>query len=213
MGNAPPFYSLPSRMSINPSPSLRLHMRQQRRAIPSQQRQHAALSLLSELFHHPLFKRAKHIACYLDNDGEISLNLVIQYLWKTRKHCYLPALHPQKTGLYFLPYTADTCLRNNRFGIAEPCALSTARPPWALDLVLMPLVAFDQLGHRLGMGGGFYDASFAYLKQRQHPRPHLLGVAFECQHLPQLPHINSWDIPLQGAVTECGSYTFEAQSS
>ncbi len=193
----------------DPSQQLRLFMRQQRRNISTQQRCRAAAQLAFNIAHHPLLKTAKHVACYLENDGEISLEPLIQRLWQTRKHCYLPVLHPFKRGLLFLPYTPNTRLRNNRFGIAEPCEPHLARRAWALDVVLTPLLAFDQQGHRLGMGGGFYDASFAYLKQRRFcQRPTLLGVAFECQRTLELPHINPWDIPLQGAVTETACYQF-----
>ena len=71
-----------------------------------------------------------------------------------------------------------------------------------LDLVLVPLVAFDDRGNRLGMGGGYYDQTFAFLSQRQHyRRPTLLGVAYEFQRLVALP-VQAWDIPLDGVATE-----------
>lgn len=194
---------------LTPTQQLRFSMRQQRRAISAKQRHYAAQHLALNLFRHPLFRRAKHLACYLENDGEISLEPVIQRIWQSRKQCYLPVLHPLKRGLCFLPYSPETALRPNRFGILEPYDLRLARPVWALDLVLTPLVAFDEQGHRLGMGGGFYDASFAYLPQRRYlQRPKLLGVAFEIQHLAALPQVKQWDIPLSGAVTEAASYQF-----
>jgi 5-formyltetrahydrofolate cyclo-ligase len=91
----------------------------------------------------------------------------------------------------------------NRFGIAEPDVnWRHAKPAWALDLILMPLVAFDIQGNRLGMGGGFYDRSLAYLNRRKVWRkPYLMGTAFELQKFTQLPHA-SWDIPMNGIMTE-----------
>jgi len=69
---------------------------------------------------------------------------------------------------------------------------------------LMPLVAFDSSGNRMGMGGGFYDRSFAYLRQRrQWCKPHLLGTGFELQRIENLP-CQPWDIPLHSVVTERG---------
>ena len=94
----------------------------------------------------------------------------------------------------------------NEFGIPEPLLRSRrVTAITRLDLVLTPLVGFDEQGNRLGMGGGFYDRSFAYLRQRQRWRkPHLLGVAFELQNCEQgLPH-QQWDVPLDGVVTESG---------
>jgi 5-formyltetrahydrofolate cyclo-ligase len=66
----------------------------------------------------------------------------------------------------------------------------------------MPLVAFDEQGNRLGMGGGFYDRTLAYLKYRQHRRkPVLAGLAHEIQKIGQLT-TQSWDIPLDCIITE-----------
>jgi 5-formyltetrahydrofolate cyclo-ligase len=80
--------------------------------------------------------------------------------------------------------------------------ISRQRNVWALDLVLLPLVGFDDAGGRLGMGGGFYDRSLAYLARRQSWRkPTLLGLAHECQKVERLAQA-SWDVPLAGTVTD-----------
>ncbi len=76
----------------------------------------------------------------------------------------------------------------------------------ALDLVLLPLVGFDEQGGRLGMGGGFYDRSLAYLARRKNGhKPTLIGLAHECQKVDRLA-LASWDIPLAGTVTDAGWY-------
>ncbi len=194
-------------MSLSSLALLRKQMRHQRRALSTQQQRQAAQRMAQQLFRQPRFRQAQQIACYLANDGEINLNPLIQRLWRQHKQLYLPVLHPRKRSLWFLPYTATSRLHNNRFGIPEPAQRHQARPVWALDLVLLPLIAFDNAGNRLGMGGGFYDATLACLRRRQR-RPQLVGVAFEFQHLAQLPVVNAWDIPLQGAVTDRAYYRF-----
>ena len=71
-----------------------------------------------------------------------------------------------------------------------------------LDLILAPLVGFDTHGNRLGMGGGYYDRTFAYLKHRLHwQKPRLIGLAYELQRVADLAN-HAWDVPLQSVVTE-----------
>ncbi len=69
-----------------------------------------------------------------------------------------------------------------------------------LDLVFLPLVAFDRVGHRVGMGGGYYDRTFAFVQQMHH-KPILIGLAYEMQQVDGLPFC-TWDIPLDGVLTE-----------
>ena len=95
---------------------------------------------------------------------------------------------------------------SNALGIAEPehTRRFDPRKVWSLDLMLLPLVAFDAAGNRLGMGGGFYDHTLAYLHQRRRWRkPTLLGAAFALQ---QVDHLEAgvWDVPLDGVATEHG---------
>ncbi len=94
-------------------------------------------------------------------------------------------------------------MRRNRFGIPEPLTHKRVHvPPWGLDLICMPLVAFDRQGNRLGMGGGFYDRSLAYRRGRQSwHKPRLLGIAHALQEVAELEP-RPWDIPLSGVATE-----------
>ena len=76
----------------------------------------------------------------------------------------------------------------------------------------MPLVGFDQQGYRLGMGGGYYDATLAFMQHRRLWRkPRLVGVAYECQRVETLPH-DPWDMPLDAVLTERQLYYFSADS-
>jgi len=195
-------------MSAESLSLLRQRLRQQRRQLSPQQQHHAAQQLSKRLCHHPLFLRSQHIAVYLPHRGEMSLHPLIKRAWSMGKRCYLPVLKAHKPALWFIPYTPETPLKNNRFGIPEPRHLNFhhARPAWAFDLVLTPLVGFDNHGQRLGMGGGFYDRSFAYiLKSQQQRRCPLWGVAYDIQHISRLP-IRTWDVPLSGVCTQTGIY-------
>ncbi|WP_170799607.1 5-formyltetrahydrofolate cyclo-ligase [Stutzerimonas stutzeri] len=189
-------------------PVLRRKLRQTRRQLSPAQQRHAARRLYRQLSHHPLFRRARHIALYLPNDGEIDPRLLLRAAQRRGKATYLPVLNPwPRTRMVFQRIEPGERLRRNRFGIFEP-VIRTARQRrvWALDLLLMPLVGFDGNGGRLGMGGGFYDRSLAYRARRKKShKPTLLGLAHECQRVDRLP-LESWDVSLLGTVTDRGWY-------
>lgn len=185
-------------------PQLRRMLRKARRALtPSEQRK-AALGLYRQLAQQPLFRRAKHISLYLPTDGEIDPRLLLRAAQRRGKATYLPVLSAwPRTKMVFQRVRPGEKLRPNRFRILEPRVnIGQQRKVWALDLVLLPLVGFDDVGGRLGMGGGFYDRSLAYLARRKSWRkPTLLGLAHECQKVERLTQA-SWDVPLAGTVTD-----------
>jgi 5-formyltetrahydrofolate cyclo-ligase len=186
---------------------LRQEMRQRRRALPHNERCHASYHLAEHVAASRLFQTSQRIAFYLPNDGEIDLRPLIEYAWQINKQCFLPVVGPRNSRrLWFLPYRLGTPLQQNRFGIPEPFHHRGERQfkPHALDLILLPLVAFDHNGHRLGMGGGFYDRTLAFLAHRhQWRKPRLLGTAYQFQQHANLP-AQAWDIPLDAIVTEQG---------
>ena len=189
-------------------PALRRKLRHARRQLTPAQQRLAARHLYRQLAQHPWFRRARHIALYLPNDGEIDPRLLLQAAQRRGKATYLPVLNPwPRTRMVFQRIEPGEQLRRNRFGILEP-VIRTARQRrvWALDLLLMPLVGFDGKGGRLGMGGGFYDRSLAYraMRKKSH-KPTLLGLAHECQRVDRLP-LESWDVALQATVTDQGWY-------
>ncbi|WP_448725532.1 5-formyltetrahydrofolate cyclo-ligase [Pseudomonas farris] len=194
--------------ALLPRPQLRRMLRKARRALtPSQQRE-AARGLYKQLAQHPLFRRAKHISLYLPNDGEIDPRLLMRAAQRQGKAIYLPVLSAwPRTKMVFQRIRPGEKLKPNRFRIPEPRHnIAQQRKVWALDLVLLPLVGFDDVGGRLGMGGGFYDRSLAYLARRKNWRkPTLLGLAHECQKVQRLAQA-SWDVPLQGTVTDKAWY-------
>lgn len=182
---------------------LRKQLRQRRRSLSPQQQQQAAQQLCKRLKRQPLFLRSKHIALYLPNDGEIDPRPLITEAWRRGKCCYLPVLEPSRENrLWFVRYTPDTALIQNRFGIAEPKADYQQRfSVTQLDLIVMPLVGFDTQGGRMGMGGGFYDRSLAFKHGSNRQKPYLLGLAHQCQQVDEL-ELAHWDIPLNAVATD-----------
>ena len=107
-------------------------------------------------------------------------------------------------ALLWLPYQEDTALAPDAVGIPAP-PLQAPLDALALDAVITPLVAWDARGTRLGMGGGFYDRTFA----RKIPRakPWLLGIAYPCQAVATLPR-RPWDVPLDAVASAENLYTY-----
>ena len=183
--------------------SLRSSLRKQRRALNEHTQTEHALGLEKQLSQCGLFKRSKRIAAYLATDGEIDPVFIIKNAWHRKKKVYLPVLAPFSSRLYFASYSANCKMKLNRYGIAEPDVHPKLwLKPRQLDLILMPLVGFDNAGNRLGMGGGYYDRSLSFYRFRKIAyRPRLIGLAHQLQHIEKLPS-QKHDIPLQLIATE-----------
>jgi 5-formyltetrahydrofolate cyclo-ligase len=156
------------------------------------------------------FRQSRRIAFYHAVGGEIDPSPILNEAIQRGKTPYLPILRRvPDVGLWFAPYTRSSKLKLNRFGIPEPkVSQSSLIKPWSLDMVFVPLVAFDSQGHRLGMGGGYYDRTFAFKLMRHYfCGPKMVGLAHEFQYQPNLAS-NPWDVPLDSVITESRRYLF-----
>lgn len=188
--------------------SIRRHMRERRRALSNRQRRDAACRAANSLLRSPSFRRSQRIALYFAMDGELDPAPLLRAALAYGKQCFVPALSPGQRGrMWFAPLTATSRLRRNRFGIPEPVHRRRDRlTPRRLDLVLVPLAAFDARGHRIGMGGGYYDRAFAFRRVRHRwRRPLLIGYAYEFQRVANIA-AQPWDINVDAIVTEGGHY-------
>ncbi|MCV2883463.1 5-formyltetrahydrofolate cyclo-ligase [Aestuariibacter sp. AA17] len=179
----------------------RQHFRQLRKSLTQSEQHRASQDLHQQLVQAALLNKARVVACYLANDGEIDLTPTIEYCWQQNIQIALPVLHPFSQGhLLFLNYHHNTLMKANHYGIAEPKLACTDVIPLAnIDLILAPLVAFDAEGNRLGMGGGFYDRTLAPIN-RNSLNTQVVGVAHKCQQADHLPS-EHWDIPLAKIIT------------
>lgn len=178
---------------------LRTQLRKKRNALTPRQQANAAHSLLTQIKQLPFISRCKHAALYLANDGEISPHQLHQYLLQLGITCYLPVI--TQSRLSFAQFKRFSVLRKNRFAIPEPLPRAKRIATEKLDVIFLPLVGFDKNGHRLGMGGGFYDRSLAFKKHTLRKKPILIGLTHSCQDVDVLAH-ESWDIPLDFIVSE-----------
>jgi 5-formyltetrahydrofolate cyclo-ligase len=194
-------------MSLLPRDTLRRELRAKRRALPAAIRIAAAEALAARLLTLPYAPLSGPVAGYWAMDGEIALHVWQMRLPRECTYC-LPVLHDDGR-LRFAPWRAGAALSTNRFGIPEPdVPASSLLAAEAMALVVAPLVAFDARGHRLGMGGGWYDRTFAFRRERAAP-PHLVGAAFAAQQVESV-FPESWDMPLDALCTESDTHLFQA---
>jgi 5-formyltetrahydrofolate cyclo-ligase len=183
---------------------LRKRNRELRARLDAESLELAARNLGERICALPEYQRSERIAAYFAVNGEISLDTVIDLALSQGKQIFLPNLD-QKT-LRFSPYSRDQKMRINKFKLPEPdVGDDEMLEPEALDLVLAPLVVFDSMRNRIGMGGGFYDRSFAFRKDPASKSPVLIGVAHELQKVDQLEP-ESWDVQLDMIVTDQNIY-------
>jgi len=164
----------------------------------------AARDLGERICSMPEYAQAGRIAVYFAVNGEISLDLVIDQALGQRKQIYLPNLDHK--ALRFALYSRQQKMRINRFKLPEPdVGDDEMLAPEALDLVLVPLVVFDSMCNRIGMGGGFYDRSFTFRKDPDRSLPILIGVAHELQKVDRLVP-KPWDVQLDIIATDQAIY-------
>ncbi len=186
---------------------IRQKVRRARQQLSREAQQHSATLLVQQAQHLPELAAAQHIALYLSNDGELDTLPLIEYCQQLGKTLYLPVLHPFTAGyLLFQRYDTNTPMRTNKFGILEPKPdVSAMILPTELDIIFMPLVAFDASGQRLGMGGGFYDRTLSFVTTTPAATatiktPLLVGLAHQCQQVDLVPTA-VWDVPLPLVLT------------
>lgn len=181
--------------------ALRRHMRARRRCLDAAAQRRAAHRLVRHMALQSWYRQARTLALYVAADGEIDPSRILERAWADGKRVFLPQLRAGNR-LGFREYRRGARLRRNRFGIPEPLQ-GRRMLPSGLDVVLLPLVAFDRRGNRLGMGGGFYDRTFARLRRGGVRAPSLIGLAHGFQQVAQLTE-QPWDVPLRGVLTDDG---------
>lgn len=181
-------------------------MRERRRALPAPTRIAAAEALADRLLALPFLPASGFVAGYWAMDGEIGLHAFQLRLPAPLTYC-LPLLHDDGT-LRFAPWKPGDALVTNRYGIPEPDVASAgASKAGDMALIVLPLVGFDAHGHRLGMGGGWYDRSLGFRRERAAP-PWLVGAAYATQRTDQIP-TEDWDVRLDAICSEDATWIAE----
>ena len=177
----------------NDKKQLRQRLLKQRQAMTKDDGREKSDRVCTQLQSSPLLTQAKTILAYFSFRQEPDLNPLFtdtQYCWGFPR-CVGKSLlwHSWKSG---------EALKAGAYGIFEPDANSPTLEPNDVDLILVPAVACDRRGYRLGYGGGFYDRLLSAAEWTSKPT---IGIVFDFAFLPQLP-IDGWDQPLNGVCTE-----------
>ena len=181
--------------------SIRRDLRARRAALDPLARIAAADGLAERLADLAEWHVDQCVAGYWAVNGEMLLHRAAAACERRRAQWFLPRLDGE--SLRFAAWKVGEPLAPNRFGIPEPdVPLDRCLPPDALELVLVPLVAFDRRGNRLGAGAGYYDRAFASLNAGERPRePLLVGVGFAFQEVDAFEPA-PWDVRLDFVCTE-----------
>ena len=187
-------------MSARSDRELRRLYLDRRRSLDDNTRQAASREISGRVIRSRDFARARRIAVYLSLEDEVNVDLVIRAAWRSGKAVYAPCLGPERS-MSFREFHEQSPVVRSALGIPEPAG-GPSIPARELDLVIVPLVAFDAAMHRIGMGGGYYDRCFAFTRHRHKSLPpRLLGVAFSCQRVARIDAA-PWDIPLSRVVCD-----------
>jgi len=181
--------------------ALRKLLRERRTALSAPERITAAQALVAQLEQIPEFLTDRRVAGYWAVAGELPLLAVMSGLRARGQDYYLPVVDGER--LRFAPWRPGIEISTNRYGIPEPVAAAAdLLAPEQMDVVLLPLLGFDRRGHRLGFGGGYYDRSFDFLRERNDVgKPVLVGVGYAVQEVDVIEAM-PWDVRLDYVASE-----------
>ncbi|WP_018876952.1 MULTISPECIES: 5-formyltetrahydrofolate cyclo-ligase [unclassified Thioalkalivibrio] len=183
--------------------ALRLRLRRARAALSDAQLDQHSAAICEHLLRWFERWQPRCVGAYRGLRGEVDLTPLTVALAGRGTRVALPVMDDKRPGrMHFHAWGPGDALCHNGFGIAEPCPEAPRIWRREMQVVLMPLVAFDTAGNRMGMGAGYYDRYFAR-RRFGIRRPKLIGVAHSLQGVPALP-TQPWDVPLDAVVTEQG---------
>ncbi|MFM7200501.1 MAG: 5-formyltetrahydrofolate cyclo-ligase [Myxococcota bacterium] len=188
----------PSCGSLPDKATLRQELRAALRLLTPSERLARSSKLCEHLLRTPALVRAQRVALYRAMGQEASLEPLIPVLRDAGVALWLPRVRDDQS-LDFLPWPADAPLAPGPFGILEPVVAGQPARAGEIDCFLVPGLAFDRQGGRLGRGKGYYDRALSLFPDSV-PR---VGVAFALQLLPEVP-CESWDLRMHTLVSEVG---------
>ena len=176
--------------------ALRRAIFQARSEMPFDSRLAADRKITEAVLHHPAYQSAKQVFCYVSMPHEVGTRALLSAVLQDGKLLGLPVCEPETSTMTFYRLDALSELQAGAFRIpAPPVAEDRILIPDADTLMIVPMLAYDAAGYRLGAGGGYYDRSLAKYQVRT------LGICYADCRQTQLPH-DAYDRRLESCITE-----------
>ncbi|MGK5510023.1 5-formyltetrahydrofolate cyclo-ligase [Brevibacillus formosus] len=183
---------------------LRSHILERRKSMSAKEREQLSREVCEHLLSHERLADAKTIMAFHPFGDELDILPFLHEAKKRGQDIWLPLTNVAERRLIPYRYTGPHMLKQGVYGIWEPDpALAEEADVLHLDAIIVPGVAFDNKGGRMGYGGGYYDRFLATLKKL----PFLVGVGFSIQVVEHVP-LESHDVLLDAVVTEKGLLHF-----
>ncbi len=169
-----------------------------RAAVSDRMRKEAARAVTQNFIANIPLKQSDIIAGYWPLKDEIDITLVLEILEENGHSLCLPRIQQHDKDLSFRRYKRGDKLYKHSFGVMEPADLAALLQP---DVVIVPLLAFDKSGHRIGFGSGYYDRTLRQLQEISEVIA--VGVGYDFQQIDRIPS-EPHDIKLDCVVTDKG---------
>ena len=177
---------------------IRKNAQHQRRALTALEKSQAESVILESLLNWEIFKKAGVIHIFISKPDEPDTRLIIEHCWSSGKKIAVPVILPDTFDLFHSEIKSFDDLVSGMHGTQEPSPERRIKiNPESFDLVIVPGVAFDRQGGRLGHGKGYYDR---FLELTSAFR---LGFTFDCQLLETVP-TELHDVPMNAILSESG---------
>ncbi|AWK50563.1 5-formyltetrahydrofolate cyclo-ligase [Clostridium beijerinckii] len=186
---------------FNDKKNLRKEILTKRKNIDSVEKEKMDQKILDEFYENKYYKEAKNIFIYISYDSEINTRGIINKALKDNKKIYVPRTEFKTRFMDAVEITSLDNLVESEYGILEPSMEEPHIEPNELDLIVVPGVAFDRNGGRIGYGAGFYDRYFKRISDDRIKRVPKLALAYDFQILEKIP-MNEKDVPVNYIITE-----------
>ncbi len=190
-------------MNLSDKQQLRQHYKQIRKQLSAEEVQNHSSRIAEQLFASPFWQQSKTIMLYLSFQNEVATEVIYQRGWQEGKTMLLPICAPSGGLMEMSVLSSLDSLVPNRYGIGElPEHLQNIAAPEEIDLCIIPGIAFDKKGNRLGFGAGYYDRYLPRVNQKAKR----IALAYECQLYDGTLPTDAYDLPMQYILTEKKMY-------